>query len=122
MQRIYGVEHTVLVELRVPLTMAIDIFPRLGVGEGELIGHGTENRAIFKVKLMNIERPATAEQTPDTIDLQKRKDQLDTSKEQEKAGSRCSGRGGTWRWRRLTGEILARKGPGYLASGWKYRL
>lgn len=65
------VEHTVLVKLRVTLTMAVDVLPRLRVGEGEFVGHSTENWAIFEVKLMDIKRPATAEQTPDAVDLQK---------------------------------------------------
>jgi hypothetical protein len=57
------------VELRVALSVAIDILPGIRVNEGELVGHCPKDRAIFEMKLVDIERPAASEQTPNTVYL-----------------------------------------------------
>ena len=51
------------------LAVAVDVLPCLGVGEGELIGHGAQDRAMFEVKLMDIKGPSSTEDTPDAVDL-----------------------------------------------------
>ena len=56
-------------ELWVALPMAVDVLPCLGVGEGELVGHGPQDGTIFEVKLVDVEGPPAAEQPPDAIDL-----------------------------------------------------
>lgn len=54
----------VLVELRMALSMTIDIFPCLRVGEGEFIRHETDDGAVLVVKLLDFEGPAAAVETP----------------------------------------------------------
>lgn len=60
---------TILVELRMALSVAIDVFPGLRVGKCKLIRHGAHDRAIFQVELVHIEGPSSAEETPDAVDL-----------------------------------------------------
>jgi hypothetical protein len=56
-------------ELGVTLAMAIYILPCLGICECELIRHGPEDRAIVQMELVDVKRPSTTEETPDTINL-----------------------------------------------------
>lgn len=56
-------------ELRMSLTMAIDVLPCSRVTEGEFIGHGSQDRAIFEMELMDVEWPSSTEKTIDAIDL-----------------------------------------------------
>lgn len=51
------------------LAVAIYILPCLGICECEFIRHGPEDRAIFQMELVDVKRPSTTEETPDTIDL-----------------------------------------------------
>ena len=60
---------TIFMELGMPLTMTVDIFPGLRIRKGQLIGHGSDDRSIFEMKLVNIERPTATEETPDAICL-----------------------------------------------------
>lgn len=60
---------TILVELGMTLSVTIDVFPGLRVGERKLIGHGSHDRAIFQMKLVHVEGPSSAEETPDAVDL-----------------------------------------------------
>lgn len=103
---LFLVELTILVELRVALPVAIDILPGFRVDEGELIRHGSYNWAIFEVQLMNVKRPSTTEKTPYAVDLE--------------YWSACDAKyPGAGSANSHTGEILAKKGPGYLDRGWK---
>lgn len=62
---------TIFVELRVALAMTIDVFPGLGVDKGELIGHGAKDGAIFEMQLVDIKGPASAEETVNTVKLER---------------------------------------------------
>ena len=51
------------------LAVAVDVLPCLRIDEGELVGHGTQDGAIFEVKLVNVKGPSSTEQTPDAVEL-----------------------------------------------------
>lgn len=60
---------TIFMELRMSLTMAIDVFPCSRVTEGEFIWHSSQDGAIFEMELMNVEWPPSTEKPIDAINL-----------------------------------------------------
>lgn len=60
-----------------PLTVAIDVLPRLRIDKGELVGHGPDNGPVFEMQLVHIKGPSSAEETPDAVDLRRSVRHLD---------------------------------------------
>lgn len=57
---VYGV----FVELLMRLSVAVNVLPRLGIGERKLIRHKAHDRSVLVVELLDLEWPSAPMQTP----------------------------------------------------------
>jgi len=55
--------NRILVELRVALTMSIDVSPSLRINKGEFSRHQTDNRTVLVMKLLDFEWPTPTMET-----------------------------------------------------------